>query len=119
MKNILEKICEYKKVFIEKQKRKKNISFLIKNTSKKKKIKDFRKAFDKALRKNKIPVISEIKKRSPSQGKINENFSPLKIARNYEKNGATCLSILTDEKFFGGSLNHLKSVRKITKLPIL
>jgi len=119
MENILKKICEYKKKFIQKEKEKKNINFLIRNTSKKKKVKDFKIAFDKVLKKKKIPVISEIKKKSPSQGKINKNFSPIKIAKNYQKNGATCLSILTDEKYFDGSLNHLKAVRKITRLPIL
>ena len=62
MKNILQKICEDKKIFIEKEKKKKNINFLIKNTSKKNKVNDFKKAFDKALKEKKIPVISEIKK---------------------------------------------------------
>ena len=119
MKNILEKICEDKKIFIEKEKKKININFLIKNTSKKTKVRDFKKAFDKVLKKRKIPVISELKKKSPSQGKINKSFSPITIAKKYEKNGATCLSILTEEKYFDGSLNHLKDVRKITKLPIL
>ena len=119
MKNILEKICEDKKIFVEKEKKKKSINFLIKNTPKKKKVNDFKKAFDKNLKKGTIPVISEIKSKSPSQGKINKTFSPVKIAKKYQKNGATCLSILTDEKYFGGSLNHLKKVRKITKLPIL
>jgi len=119
MKNILGKICEDKKIFIEKEKKKININFLIKNTSKKTKVRDFKKAFDKVLKKRKIPVISELKKKSPSQGKINKSFSPITIAKKYEKNGATCLSILTEEKYFDGSLNHLKDVRKITKLPIL
>ena len=119
MENILKKICKDKKIFIEKEKKKKSIGFLVKNTSKKKKVNDFKKAFDKNLKKGKIPVISEIKKKSPSQGKINKNFSPVKIAKEYQKNGATCLSILTDEKYFAGSLNHLKKVRKITNLPIL
>ena len=119
MKNILTKICEDKKIFIENEKRKKSINFLIKNTSKKKRVKDFKKAFDKKLLKGKVPVISEIKKKSPSQGKINKSFNPVKIAKNYQKNGATCLSVLTDEKYFDGSLNHLKAVRKITNLPIL
>ena len=68
--------------------------------SKKKKVKDFKNAFDKVLKKKKIPVISEIKKKSPSQGKINKSFSPVKIAKNYQKNGAVCLSVLTDEKYF-------------------
>ena len=113
MENIL------KKIFIDKQKKIKSINFLIKKTSKKKKIKDFIMAFDKVLKKGKIPVISEIKKKSPSQGKINKNFNPVKIAKNYQKNGAACLSVLTDEKYFGGSLNHLKLVKKKTILPIL
>ncbi|PPR37874.1 MAG: Indole-3-glycerol phosphate synthase, partial [Alphaproteobacteria bacterium MarineAlpha6_Bin4] len=119
MKNILTKICEDKKIFIENEKKKKSINFLIKNTSKKKRVKDFKKAFDKKLLKGKVPVISEIKKKSPSQGKINKSFNPVKIAKNYQKNGATCLSVLTDEKYFDGSLNHLKAIRKITNLPIL
>ena len=119
MENILKKICKDKKIFIEKEKKKKNFYFLIKNTSKKKKVNDFKKAFDKNLKKGKIPVISEIKKKSPSQGNFYKNFKPIKIAKNYQKNGATCLSVLTDKKYFDGSLNHLKAIRKITKLPIL
>ncbi len=119
MENILKKICKDKKIFIEKENKKKNINFLIKNTSKKKKVNDFKKAFDKNLKKGKIPVISEIKKKSPSQGNFYKNFKPIKIAKNYQKNGATCLSVLTDKKYFDGSLNHLKAIRKITKLPIL
>ena len=63
MKNILKKICKDKRIFLEKEKKKKSINFLIKNTSKKKKINDFKKAFDKNLKKGKIPVISEIKKK--------------------------------------------------------
>ena len=58
-----------------------------------------------------MPVISEIKKKSPSQGKINKTFNPVKIANKYQTNGATCLSILTDEKYFDGSLSHLKKVK--------
>ena len=62
MKNILTKICDDKKIFIENEKKKKSINFLIKNTSKKKRVKDFKKAFDKKLLKGKVPVISEIKR---------------------------------------------------------
>ena len=119
MENILKKICKDKRIFIEKERKKKSINFLIKNTSINKRVHDFKKAFDKNIKKGKIPVISEIKKKSPSQGKISKNYNPIKIAKNYQKNGATCLSILTDKKYFDGSLDDLKSVRKITKLPIL
>ena len=83
MENILKKICKEKKVFIEKEKRKKSINFLIKNTSKKKKVNDFKKAFDKNLKKGTIPVISEIKKKSPSQGKINKSEA-IRVAENPE-----------------------------------
>ena len=62
MENILKKICKDKRIFIEKEKKRKSINFLIKNTSKKKKLKDFKKAFDKKIKKGRIPVISEIKK---------------------------------------------------------
>ena len=73
MENILKKICNDKKEFLVTEKRKKNINFLIKNTSKKKKVKDFKNAFDKVLKKKKIPVISEIKKKYQRQGKINKS----------------------------------------------
>ena len=70
MENILKKICEDKKEFLETEKRKKNINFLIKNTSKRKKVKDFKNAFDKVLKKKKIPVISEIKKNLQAKEKL-------------------------------------------------
>ena len=60
MENILKKICKDKKVFIEKEKKKKNINFLIKNTSKTKKVRDFKKAFDKVLKKGNLILISSI-----------------------------------------------------------
>ena len=66
-----------------------------------------------------ISVIAEIKKASPSKGVIRENFSPETIAKQYEKNNATCLSVLTDEKFFHGSLEYLKKIRSIVELPLI
>src|SRR5436190_11912665 len=64
-------------------------------------------------------VIAEIKKKSPSKGVLKENFDPLKIAKEYESHGATALSILTDEHFFGGHLDHLRQIRAAVKLPLL
>ena len=76
--------------------------------------------FEKALRKpGKIAVIAEIKKRSPSAGVLRKNFDPAAIARGYKNAGAAALSVLTDEKFFGGSSAILKKVRKAVRLPIL
>jgi indole-3-glycerol phosphate synthase len=66
-----------------------------------------------------IALIAEVKKASPSAGIICENFDPVKIAKEYEAAGASCLSILTDEKFFQGSLDHLRQIRPAVKLPLL
>jgi indole-3-glycerol phosphate synthase len=64
-------------------------------------------------------IIAEIKKASPSAGVIEEEFDPVKKAFEYEAFGASALSILTEEDFFMGSVDHLKDVKKITALPIL
>ena len=66
-----------------------------------------------------IAVIAEIKRSSPSKGVIRENFILEDIARDYADNGATCLSILTDEPFFGGNIEYVERARKIVKIPIL
>ncbi len=64
-------------------------------------------------------IIAEIKRRSPSKGLLREDFDPVAIARDYEENGAVALSILTDEHFFGGHLDHLREVRRAVALPLL
>ena len=64
-------------------------------------------------------VIAEIKKASPSKGVIRENFDPVEIAQAYDRGGASCLSVLTDEKFFQGSFDNLAKVREVTDLPLL
>ena len=69
--------------------------------------------------KNKISVITEMKKASPSAGIIIENYKPKEIAENYFNNGASCLSVLTEEKFFQGKLEHIDEVKKKVKLPVL
>ena len=64
-------------------------------------------------------IIAEVKKGSPSKGVIRPDFDPLEIAETYQNNGATCLSVLTDEKFFLGHLRFLSLIRETVSLPLL
>ena len=115
MKNILEKIVNDKKQSLELIKKDKSLNTL------EKKIKDqnfFN--FKEAIQKNKgISIISEIKKASPSAGILIKNFNHLDIAKMYIENGATCLSVLTEEKHFLGKLEHIQDIKKKFKIPIL
>ena len=73
----------------------------------------------KALQKNQINIIAEIKRASPSKGVINDKIDVAETARNYENGGACAISVLTEEDRFKGSLNDLKTVRQNVLLPIL
>ena len=80
-----------------------------------------RRDFIGALTENseKLAVIAEVKKASPSKGLIREDFDPVAIAKLYEKAGANCISVLTDEKYFQGSMQYLVAVRQAACLPVL
>tara|TARA_B100001057_G_scaffold246629_1_gene246931 strand:- start:19590 stop:20387 length:798 start_codon:yes stop_codon:yes gene_type:complete len=118
MADILAKICEAKRSHVEQCK-----STVPHSELKKKLPINFAvKSFSSALRNSLnfgYGLIAEIKKASPSKGLIREDFSPNELALSYQRGGASCLSVLTDEPFFMGRNDFLTSVHEISSLPIL
>ena len=116
-KNILEEIVWHKDIEIKNFKKIISLEDLIKKLDKLSPPKDFCKSILQS--KIKPGVIAEIKKASPSKGVIREDFKPKEIASCYERSGASCISVLTDKKFFQGSYEILQDVRNSTNLPLL
>src|SRR5579871_1824631 len=78
-----------------------------------------RRDFSRALVTRRPAVIAEIKRASPSKGILIHDFDPTAVARAYENGGAAAFSVLTDEKYFHGSLAHLEAARSAAGLPVL
>jgi len=116
-KNILEEIVWHKDIEIKNFKKIVSLEDLIKKIEKLPTPKDFYKNILES--KIKPGVIAEIKKASPSKGVIRKDFNPEDIAICYEELGASCISVLTDKRFFQGSYEILETVRKSTNLPLL
>ncbi|WMM24393.1 indole-3-glycerol phosphate synthase TrpC [Tissierella sp. MB52-C2] len=112
---ILEKIASLKRKKVEIEKSIMSIENLkkqIRNLD----TRDFKRAIGK---KEKLNIIGEVKKASPSKGIIREDFNPISIGRIYEKNRIDAISVLTEEEFFFGKNEYLSLIRKETKIPIL
>lgn len=113
---ILDEIYKYKLSEVKVNKRRVSIETLKEQCRKMPCARSFGTALKSATN---IRIIAEIKKASPSLGIIREDFNPVEIARIYENNGASAISVLTDEKFFQGSLSYLTGVKNSVNLPIL
>ncbi|KAJ3693223.1 hypothetical protein LUZ60_008703 [Juncus effusus] len=120
-RNILEQIIWDKEVEVTQFKQRKPLETVKNSIEEMPPTKDFISALKNSYLKTGRPaLIAEVKKASPSRGILRENFDPVEIAQTYEKNGAACLSILTDEKYFQGSFENLEKVRKAgVKCPLL
>lgn len=75
--------------------------------------------FALALRRPTVALIAEVKQASPSRGQFLSDFDPVAIAQTYAENGAACISVLTDRRFFRGESEHLRAVRRAVTLPLL
>lgn len=116
---ILDTILEYKKAEVENQKKLCTIDELINKCKNLPETKSFFNILKKNRAGRKISLIAEVKKASPSKGVIKENFNHVEIAEIYQKAGASAISVLTDKKFFQGSIQYLKDIRQIVKIPVL
>ena len=119
MQNILRKIINRKKEKIEEYKKKYSNEQIFKNIKNIKNFEDFK---DKLIKRDTIgelSIIAEIKKASPSAGLIIKDFNHVDIAKTYIDNGAPFLSVLTEEDFFLGKLEHISEIKKNYKIPIL
>ena len=117
--NILEKIIKKKIEKIDLLKKTIEVKSLNEIIHKNNSFIDFKKKIENNLTKNKSSIIAEIKKASPSAGVIIDDYNPVEIAKIYNENNVTCLSVLTEEDFFLGNLIHVSKIKDKIKLPIL
>ena len=118
-KNILEKIIKKKIEKIDHLKKSINLDQLNDRININKNFMNFKEKIQNNISNNKTSIIAEIKKASPSAGIIINNYNPVEIANIYKNNKATCLSVLTEEDFFLGNINHISKIKEKISLPIL
>ena len=117
--NILDKIIRNKVKKIDILKKSISMESLKIKINENKSFINFKEKIVNNINSDKISIIAEIKKASPSAGIIIENYNPINIAEIYNDNNATCLSVLTEEDFFLGNLIHVSKIKQKVKLPIL
>ena len=112
---ILDEIAEYKRTFVAECKRRVPLEETRRRAEKQGPTRNFA----GALKASGMSIIAEIKRQSPSRGVIRADVDPATVARIYETNGARAISVLTDERYFKGSLKDLGAVRDAANLPLL
>ena len=117
--NILNDIITKKIERIDFLKKSTNLDSLNKIIDKNNSYIDFKKKIQNNITQDKISIIAEIKKASPSSGVIIDNYNPVEIAKIYNNNKVTCLSVLTEEDFFLGNLIHISKIKEQFNLPVL
>jgi len=117
--NILNKIITKKIERIDFLKKSTNLDSLNKIIDKENSYINFKKKIENNILQDKISIIAEIKKASPSAGVIIDDYNPVEIAKIYNENKVTCLSVLTEEDFFLGNLIHISKIKQQFNLPIL
>ena len=117
--NKLSEIIDLKKTQIEILKKKISIEELNTKISNFNNYLDFKEKIKKNIKENKLSLIAEIKKASPSAGVIVEDYQPKNIAKIYSNNNASCLSVLTEENYFLGKLADISEIKQEVSLPIL
>ena len=118
-KDVLEEIIKKKIEKVDLLKKSISLSSLNEQIGQNKLFINFKDKIQNNIDNNKISLIAEIKKASPSAGIIIDDYNPIEIAKIYNNNKATCLSILTEEDFFLGNLSDISKVKEKINLPVL
>jgi indole-3-glycerol phosphate synthase len=119
MEDILERIVAVKREEIAAAKARRSEASLRADAEARRDARGFERALRRTVAAGRAAVIAEVKKASPSKGVLREHFVPAEIAASYERGGAACLSVLTDERFFQGSAAFLEQARAACTLPVL
>src|SRR5439155_23377417 len=117
--NVLDDIVAHKRTEIADAKRRRPITTLEAQLASAPPVRDFVAALRTSAEMHGVGLIAEVKKASPSAGLIRADFDPVAIAKTYAANGAVCISVLTDQPFFQGSLEDLIAVRNAVPIPVL
>ncbi|HWG81006.1 MAG TPA: indole-3-glycerol phosphate synthase TrpC [Stellaceae bacterium] len=119
MTDVLARICSVKRVAVAAAKEARPLAQLRRAADVASPPRGFAEALERAVASGRYGLIAEIKQASPSRGLIRADFDPPSLAQAYEKGGASCLSVLTDEPHFRGSAEHLVAARAAVGLPVL